>query len=266
MKANDVNDANDANEPIETMEERVARRAREALEAEVTRLQESKRRLLQENALLDKLRCTECNDIDKRELITCKRPECAKVVCKECLNDRIGCYNQANVGQEIFSCPSCACSYPRDKLTTFAGSNYLNAIVFFSTQAVVERERKRVNKLDSLSPEERTELCALKLPCCFRTPVLDFSNCCSISCDLCKSSTCAWCFTHFKREGMGEYNAHEHVKQCSYNPNKGSFYVDTYHKQQLTRAFQAHQARQMCKRLNATLIGDDQEFAHAVHD
>lgn len=265
MNGVSITDDDDPVEQVETVEARAARRAREALEAEVERLQTSKRRLLEENELLDKLRCTECNDITKRELITCKSLSCAKVVCKECLDERIACYNQANKGQEIFSCPSCACSYKREDLTTLSGQNYLKAVVFFSTQAVIDRERKRVNKLDSLDPGERTELCTLRLPCCNKTPILDFSNCCSIPCDICKASTCAWCFKYFHTDNLGSYNAHQHVKECEYNPNKGSFYVGTYHKQ-LTRAFQAHQARQMCKKLNATLIGDDQEFAQSVHD
>ena len=255
------NTSTDGNEDFKRLETECAR-----LQHELDRVSRAKNTLLEENKQLDKLRCSICNDASKNtDLIHCKRDACGKVACRECLDEQIGCYHHANVGQEIFSCHSCAHSYDRTDLAKVAGSNYLKAVIFFATQAVVQRERSRVNKFENMDSSELHELTTLVLPCCKQTPIVDFDACCVIGCSLCKHSTCAWCFQHFAPDQLGNYTAHEHVRHCPDNPNTDCYYVGN-HQRALTRAFQSHQARQMCEKLKVTLIGDTQNGAQAVHN
>lgn len=235
-----------------------------AAREDADKLRRANETLLQENKIIGTIICADCKDPKQRDLIRCVNEACSEVRCKPCLQNGLSSYHCANVGKEIFSCQTCFTNYPRSELMRIGGEEFLKAFVHFATQAVELRERKRKSTFDAIDPSDISTLVTLSLPCCDRTPLVDYTACCCLTCSFCKSSTCAWCFEHSKPNELGNYDMHEHVKTCPRNPNKGSYLVGS-HAADLRVALQSHQARQICKRLKATAIGDVENGARPVH-
>lgn len=235
---------------------------------EVERLRKANELLREENKIIPTIRCVECEQSATKQLIYCRNELCKHALCAECLQERLGTYASANVGKEIYSCHSCNHAYDALELQRFGGVNYARSLVFFA-QAVKEsiRKRKRGDSMAiALDPEDKFELLTLTLPCCNKTKMTDFGQCACLTCTFCKQSTCAWCFAHMPSADLGIYHMHEHIKTCARNPNQGHFTIDTpAHVAQLTVTMQSHQAKQICRRMDATAIGDTSDGAAAVH-
>ncbi|KAH9253502.1 hypothetical protein BASA81_008549 [Batrachochytrium salamandrivorans] len=105
------------------------------------------------------------------------------------------------------------------------------------TDLIVERrvqdEVKEMLALNLVTVHERhitNHILNKKCPECSQVFV-DFDACCALTCSRCRISFCAFCL-----RGASQ-NAHNHVRQCSENPQPGQVYCDqvAYNKQQLAR-------------------------------
>ena len=246
-------------------ERNILKRKISHLETERDRFKTANETLREENTMLDKVLCCGCKNPFCKVTIRCPNVDCQKLRCQECIQEYLSSYKDANRNKEIFSCPDCQTNYPRAELQQIGGPFFLNALLFFQKVELEAIARKKKGRYQSLDAESITELVALQLPCCQKTELVDYRACCSLPCTFCKSATCAWCMIHMKNDReLGSYAMHEHIKQCRRNPNKGSYMVGDYI-EELTVAMQSHQARQICDRLGATVIGDIMNGAHSVH-
>lgn len=75
-----------------------------------------------------------------------------------------------------------------------------------------------IARATELIRHRRDEIDTLMTPCC-STALLDFDGCFAIHCS-CNAFFCAWCMDIYQDSHI----CHEHVKECTKNPDKGNLY------------------------------------------
>jgi len=78
-----------------------------------------------------------------------------------------------------------------------------------------------------------------RCPSC-RTAFLDFDGCCAVTCSTCNNHFCGFCLSAQRNSSI----AHEHVRQCALNKNKGYFAsateLDVVYKEQRIRSLRQY--------------------------
>ena len=167
-------------------------------------------------------------------------------ICVECLTANVTAATN-NLGVSV-KCVREGCGQDFGDISKWCDRDVYNE--YIKAKAVFEdgERRKKEEERNVNNPHVQNvdiaNVAIVKTPCCNRA-VCDFQACCKVSCDICKTSWCAWCF---KVQGtMTEQEFYAHVHDCPFNPDKGAIYPTERGKQVMTQLWKARQAEQLAK-------------------